>query len=294
MAKTRKTGLGKGLGALLPNVTVEEKSTDAIAPSMEISLSDIIKNPYQPRIDFDPDELEDLKNSILQHGVITPITVKKSQEGYILIAGERRLRASKEAGLDKIPAYVREVETQSEMLEIALIENLQRDDLNPIETAYGFKRLIDECGLTQEKVALKVGKNRSTVTNFLRLIRLPEEIQGALRSSKISTGHARALLSLDDSNLILEAYNRVLKGELSVRETENLVKSISKPKARKSDSKQDNNVKTSEIIAFEDKLRHHLSTEVKINSKNNKSGKIVIDFYNEDDFERIIEQLTGE
>jgi ParB family chromosome partitioning protein len=195
--------------------------------------------------------------------------------------------------LKEIPSYIREVDTNSEMLEIALIENLQRDDLNPIETAFGFRRLMEECGLTQEQVALKVGKNRSTVTNFLRLIKLPEDIQQALRENKISMGHARALLSFDSPDLMIEAYNRVLNGGLSVRDTESLVKNFNNKKisAPKSEEKQE---KSADIKELEDKLRHHLSTEVKINSKNNRSGKIVIDFYSEDDFERILEQIIND
>lgn len=294
MAKIRNTGLGKGLGALLPNV--EQKKADVIESVSQfkvIPLNEITKNPYQPRIDFDPEELEDLISSIKIHGVITPITVRKIKSGFELIAGERRLRASKEAGLKEIPSYIREVDTNSEMLEIALIENLQRDDLNPIETAFGFRRLMEECGLTQEQVALKVGKNRSTVTNFLRLIKLPEDIQQALRENKISMGHARALLSFDSPDLMIEAYNRVLNGGLSVRDTESLVKNFNNKKitAPKSEEKQE---KSADIKELEDKLRHHLSTEVKINSKNNRSGKIVIDFYSEDDFERILEQIIND
>ncbi|MDC1068267.1 ParB/RepB/Spo0J family partition protein [Candidatus Kapabacteria bacterium] len=292
MAKIKNTGLGKGLGALLPNIEKNEKSSEIVTQFKMLPLEDITKNPYQPRIDFDPEELEDLISSIKIHGVITPVTVRKIKNGFELIAGERRLRASKEAQIKEIPAYILDVNTNSEMLEIALIENLQRDDLNPIETALGFKRLIDECKLTQEQVALKVGKNRSTVTNFLRLIKLPEDIQQALRDNKISMGHARALLAFDTPDLMIDAYNTVLNKGLNVRDTEDLVKTFNNKKQIKL-SENNIEVKEPEVKDLEDKLRHFLSTEVKINTKNNKSGKIVIDFYSEDDFERIIEQIVN-
>lgn len=294
MAKMKNTGLGKGLGALLPNVEKERApKLDGISRFKMIPLSEITKNPYQPRIDFDPEELEDLISSIKVHGVITPVTVRKMKSGYELIAGERRLRASKEAGLKVIPAYIREVGEERESLEIALIENLQRDDLNPMETAYGFRRLMEEYGLNQEQVAIKVGKNRSTVTNILRLIKLPEDIQTALRENKISTGHARALLAVDSPELMNKAFERVLNGGLSVRDTESLVKNIGSKKNIQH-LKPESEPKTPEIKEFEEKLRHHLSTDVKISSKNNKSGKITIDFYSEDDFERLMEMMINE
>jgi ParB family transcriptional regulator, chromosome partitioning protein len=233
MAK-RGLSLGKGLDALLPssfsvNPPQDSLQVDDGRSVGVIAMVDVHRvrpNPMQPRQDFDPTALEDLKKSIKEKGVIQPITLRRSEDGYEIIAGERRLRASMEVGLEKIPAYILDVETDAEMLELALIENVQRENLNPIEVALGYKRLMEECRLTQEEVSKKVGKDRTTITNFMRLLRLPREIQQSLRAKKLSMGHARAILALSDEAQQHEVFERVRSQELSVRRTEEIVKKV--------------------------------------------------------------------
>jgi ParB family transcriptional regulator, chromosome partitioning protein len=233
MAK-KTASLGKGLEALLPSAfSIEPPSGPvpaddgrSVGMTAMIDLEKIRPNPMQPREDFDPVALEDLKKSISEKGVIQPITVRRRGAMYEIIAGERRFRASTEAGIKQIPAYILDIETDAEMLELALIENVQRENLNPIEVALGYKRLMDECELTQEEVSKKVGKDRTTVTNFLRLLKLPREIQGSLRAKTLSMGHARAILSLTNEQTQREVYLQVRDSELSVRRTEELVKKV--------------------------------------------------------------------
>jgi ParB family chromosome partitioning protein len=220
-----KSVLGKGLSALIPRIP-EKNIPSALPPARdgaqssstaEIEISRISPNPYQPRLDFDQRSLEELKQSIKQNGIIQPITVRTMIGGtYELISGERRVRASQELGKRTIPAYIITVETDAEMLELGLIENLQRENLNPIEVSLSFKRLIDECNLTQDQVAEKVGKERSTVTNFLRLLKLPEKIRQGVRENKISMGHARALLGVVDEKKQLKLYAKIVEGGWSV------------------------------------------------------------------------------
>jgi ParB family chromosome partitioning protein len=301
-----KPGLGKGLGALIPSVEFSTEKGFTMSKESEdgedngiiglIEISKIRINPYQPRQDFDKEALEGLKNSILKHGVISPITVRKSINGYELISGERRLRATTEAGLEKIPAYIMDVNTPLEMLELALIENIQRENLNPIETAHGYKRLIEEHNYTQEQVAERVGKDRSTVTNFLRLLKLPENLQEALRSKEISVGHARALLALSDVAKMIWAGNQIIEKQLSVRETESLVKQIETGKINVV-SKPKQGLKK-EIISAEVKavleekannLRQAFGTQVRITPKTKESGTVEFEFYSADDLERLFE-----
>lgn len=305
----KQTGLGKGLGALIPDIEFSPDKGFIVISDEEtnkstfkyIDITQIHKNPYQPRQDFDKQALEDLKNSILQHGIIQPITVRRDINGYELIAGERRLKAALMAGVKEIPAYILDIDHGIEMLEIALIENLQREDLNPIETAYGYQRLIDECKLTQEQVAAKVGKDRSTVANFLRLLKLPEKIKESIRKKEITMGHARAIISLANTNLIEAVWKRIIEKNLSVRATEKLVKDIEnkrvtitkygqtdKSKKEKEDSELE---KTISVIKddIEDKLRIIFGTNVKIITKSPQSGQINIEFYSIDDFQRLIE-----
>lgn len=292
--KKIKTGLGKGLGALIPNVSQEDNKENVKISNNNnfdyVNIKDVIKNPYQPRITFEPEALEELKDSISQHGVIQPITVRKTFNGFELISGERRLRASKELGIETIPAYIRDGVTNKDMLEIALIENLQRDDLNPIEIALGVKRLIEECDLTQEQAAIRLGKKRPTVTNFIRLLKLPSQVQNGIKDNLITMGHARALITLPTEQLIIQAFNKIVDKELNVRETEKLVKQLTEKK----EDKKDQFVKNPEISDIEDRLRGNFATEVKIKTKNNKSGTIELQFYSEDDFERIMELLLNE
>ncbi|MDQ1267352.1 MAG: ParB protein [Bacteroidota bacterium] len=305
------TGLGKGLGALLPSIEFRDKGfkVGGVDEDFEgnipmIEVSKISHNPYQPRHDFNPEALEGLKKSIQEHGVIQPITVRRAIGGYELISGERRLRASIAAGLHKMPAYILDIDHGVEMLELALIENVQREDLNPIETANGYQRLIEECKLTQESVALKIGKDRSTITNFLRLLKLPEKIQESLRSREISMGHARALLALGDTESILKAFNEVIENSLSVRATEKLVKDIESGRTgtQLSVKKSSDSVKNgkaaldaeTQIILndMENQLRLLYGTKVKITPKSRESGNIEFEFYSKDDLERLIELFS--
>ncbi len=307
-SKKIKPGLGKGLGALLPSIEFSEKGfkfqpeeqedieTHGSIPLIEISK--IKANPYQPRKDFDKQALEDLKKSIIEHGVIQPVTVRRSVDGYELIAGERRFRASKEAGFDKIPAYIVDIREGSTMLEIALIENVQREDLNPIEIANGYYRLIEECNLTQEQLAEKVGKDRTTITNFLRLLRLPEKIQESLRNKELSMGHARTLLALSDQSDMIFAWKEVIDKHLSVRATESLVKNITtgkkKVKNKKPDPKTFFTPKEAYIITNnEDKLRHIYGTQVKVTPKSQETGVIELEWYSKEELERLLELLSS-
>jgi len=318
MSNTKKmTGLGKGLGALLPS-TVEFtekgfkfKASEEEEAEGKMALLDVTRikqNPYQPRKDFDPQGLEDLKNSIIEHGVIQPVTVRRSINGYELISGERRLRAVMSAGLSKIPAYILDDVTEIGMLAMALIENLQRENLNPIEVANGYNRLIEECSLTQEQVAQKVGKDRTTITNFLRLLKLPEKIQESLRKKEITMGHARALLALSDVKKMLYSWNHVVEKDLSVRDTETLARDIESGKLTDADSltpkkkpakshKRETklNVSPETAVVLEDnerRLRHLYGTQVKINPKDEDSGTIEFEFYSKDDLDRLIDMFT--
>ncbi len=303
MTNKVKHGLGKGLGALIPSVEFdkekgfsihkdEDENSDKVGQVIQVDLDKIRKNPYQPRTEFDPTALEDLKNSIKVHGLITPISVRKSINGYELISGERRLRAYTELGIKQIPAYVLDVNTNTQMLELALIENVQRENLNPIEVAYGYQRLIDEFSYTQEKLGEKLGKERSTVANFLRLLKLPEYIHDLIRSKKISTGHARALIALNDHSLMISMAKEIIEKELSVRETEKLVKTYeTKQSKTPAPQKQTNTIPENIKIVLNDhseKLTHSFGTKVKISAKSKESGTIEFDFYSADDLERLL------
>lgn len=298
----KKTVLGRGLGALLKeNDTADrspgrEKSAgNQAGVVLRIPLDQIEVNPFQPRTTFEEEPLKELADSIRIHGVIQPITVRKTEnEKYQLIAGERRLRASKLSGSKDIPAYVRTA-TDQESIEIALIENIQREDLNALEIAINYKRLMDECTLTQEQLSTRIGKNRSTVTNFLRLLKLPPDIQAALRDEKITMGHAKALLGIEQLTTLLLAYKEVVAKNLSVRQTEELVKSFN-PAAGNKRTKENIGIKKGnnlpqEIKKWQDQISSHLSTKVTINRSVNGAGELVIKFYSNDDLERIVEGL---
>jgi ParB family transcriptional regulator, chromosome partitioning protein len=314
--KKQITGLGKGLGALLPSIEFSDKGfkfTDNEAPAerlIDIEISKIVYNPYQPRKDFDEQALKDLKNSIIEHGVIQPITVRRSVNGYELIAGERRLRATEAAGFTKIPAFIMDIVSDIQMLEIALIENVQRENLNPIEIASGYQRLIEECQLTQEEVAKKVGKDRSTVTNFLRLLRLPDIVQESLRKKEISMGHARTLLALSVTENIFHVWHEICESGLSVRATETLVKDVEIGKirfgkdgrifhskhektTRKSEKKNVDPEIAAQLEENENQLRHIYGTQVRISPKSEYSGSIEFEFYTIDDFSRLIDLFTS-
>ncbi|MGN0003236.1 MAG: ParB/RepB/Spo0J family partition protein [Sphingobacterium composti] len=300
-ALQRKTGLGKGLGALLQDDLKVSSSTtkseigDTTAPSAGsinfIKIEQIAVNPFQPRTDFDENALKELSESIVLQGLIQPITVRQvSKNQYQLISGERRLRASMLAGITEIPAYVRTANDQ-QMLEMALIENIQRENLNAIEVALSFQRMIEECNLKQEELGDRVSKNRSTVTNYLRLLKLPPVIQVGIRDGKISMGHARALINVGDIDKQLFVYQEIIDKDLSVRMAEILVRNIQeqlKPKKGKGVGKQ----LDFQYQKIEDDLASKFSTRVRLNLKNTKGkGAIEIPFESEDDLSRILELL---
>lgn len=303
----KKTVLGRGLGALLTSndTTTDTKperqqtNTHVTAPPVNsasviinIPLEQIEVNPFQPRTTFEEDSLKDLSDSIKVHGVIQPITVRKIENNkYQLIAGERRLRASKLAGKTEVPAFVRAASDQ-ESIEIALIENIQREDLNPLEIAINYKRLQDECDLTQEELAVRLGKNRSSVTNFIRLLRLPPDIQAGLRDEVITMGHAKALLAIENPLLLLSAYKETVSKGLSVRQVEELVRTLeSKPKKTSSPANKSTAIPFT-IKKMQDQLITSLSTKVHINRGNDGKGDIVIKFYNDDDLQRLVEAIS--
>lgn len=288
---SKRTGLGKGLGALLQNadtdITSSGDSQALVGNISQVQIEQIEANPFQPRTDFEKEALIDLTNSIREHGIIQPITLRKMGRGkYQIISGERRFRAAQIVGLTEVPAYIRIANDQT-MLEMAIVENIQREDLNAIEVALSFQRLIDECSLTQEELSEKVGKKRSTVTNYLRLLKLPSEVQAALRDKKISMGHARAILGLKSESDQLKALKEILEGNLSVRKTEELAKTnLSEPKS-----------KVPEISFTKDQNRKIGSISARLNqkltvSKNNKGkGKIVINFKNDEELSRLLDLL---
>jgi len=285
----QKNALGRGLGALIDVSESSEKELIKSAASVnEIPLKQIETNPFQPRTNFDEQSLEELVLSIKEHGIIQPITVRMMEEGrYQLITGERRYRAAFKAGLKKIPAFVRQAEDEN-MLELALVENIQREDLDAIEVAISYQRLIDECNLTQENLGDRVGKKRATVTNYLRLLKLPAEIQAGLREKQIGMGHARALLGIEDAGQQVEIYEKTLAQDLSVRAVEKLVQKIK-------EGRHEAEPGDGEANPAYDQLREHLShyfgvsVEFKRNTKGH--GKIVIPFGSDDDLQRIVSVL---
>lgn len=298
----KKKFVGSGIRALLSDMSEEneiikinEYDADSIINTVsKIPLEDIEVNPFQPRVDFNEEALKDLSNSIRIHGVIQPITVRKiAPKKYQLIAGERRLRASKMAGQPDIPAYVREVNDQ-ESLEIALIENIQREDLNAMEISINYKRLIDECELTHETLGERLGKDRSTVTNYLRLLKLPPEIQHALKARSISMGHARALIAITDVEKQIIAFKEIESKGLSVRKTEELVRILNdkntKPVAKTAEVKQ----LSPAYVQVQNRLTDALETKVRIKKGNEDKGEIIIPFYSAADLERLIELLEKE
>ena len=301
LVNKKKEALGKGIRALLSDMDEETevlkisvKDEDSIINTVpRIPLDQIEVNPFQPRTDFNEEALLELSNSIKVHGVIQPITVRKiSDKKYQLIAGERRLRASKLAGKQDIPAYVRTTNDQ-ELVEIALIENIQREDLNAIEVALTYQRLIDEINLTHENLAERLGKERSTVTNYLRLLKLPPEVQTSLRDKSISMGHARSIISIPEVDKQLFVLKEVLNNELSVRKTEELVRSLNQKKSDKKEPTKD----TQLPVAYknvEQRLMDRLETKVKIKKGKDDKGEIVIPFYSANDLSRLLELIEGE
>ena len=256
-----------------------------------IDIAKIQPNPFQPRIDFDQDSLAELTRSIQEKGVIQPITVRRVSTGYQIISGERRLRATQAAHLRQIPAYIIAVETDEEMLELALIENIQREHLNSIEIANAYQRLIDECRMSQDEIAKRVGKDRSTVTNFIRLLKLPLKIQNGLRKDKISMGHARALIALPSERMQLHLYEKIVDAGLSVRKVEDIVRAAQQPK-KKSAKHKENIGAIASIQSLEEKLRQALGTKVKVKTKGGGRGEIIVEYYSLDDFDRLMDLFT--
>jgi ParB family chromosome partitioning protein len=282
----KRNALGKGLGALIDD-SGEEKTVDADSV-LEIPLKDIETNPFQPRTFFDEETLSELAASIKELGIIQPITVRKTENNtFQLISGERRYRASQLAGLNKIPAFIRFADDQS-MLEMALVENIQREDLDAIEVAISYQRLIEECKLTQENMSERVGKKRSTISNYLRLLKLPAEIQLGIRDKQISMGHARALVNIEDPETQLKAYYRIIDEALSVRKTEEMIRDINNPQAA---GKKVNNKLPEEFEQVKKHLTEHFSSKVDLKRTTKGNGKIVIPFKSDEDLERIMELL---
>ncbi len=279
-----KQALGKGLGALIPDLsTLDDREKKALGIT-EIELDRIVPNEYQPRKAFDDEKLKELAASIREQGVIQPVIVHRAGSGYELIAGERRWRASRLAGLKTIPALIKEA-TKRDLLEMALIENIQREDLNALEAAEAYKRLQDEFKLTQEDLAKRVGKERSTVTNFLRILHLPKEIKQELAGGALSMGHAKALLSLERSRDQIQAAAMIVKKGLSVREAESLAARLKNPpKERKIRQSQ-------ELKSLEERLKKSLGTKVSILSKS-KGGRIIIEYFSAEELDRILEKIT--
>ena len=289
----KNRGLGRGLDAILQSpetdITSRDISGDYVAGAVaEIDINLIETNPFQPRTEFDEEALRELAQSIKEQGVIQPVTVRKlGYNRYQLISGERRLRASKLAGLTKIPVFIR-IANDEQMLELALIENIHRENLNAIEVAISYQRLIDECSLTQEQLSEKVGKSRSAIANFLRLLKLPAEIQIALRDGHISMAHARALINVDDKETQLKLLQQIIEDELSVRQTEELANKAKSPENSKEQRKQTNYL-PDHFKAQIKTLSQALNTKVKVKRNLKGQGSVVIDFKNEAEFDRIIE-----
>jgi len=287
--KTKR--LGKGLDALIPGNLPDEEKPGGTIEGIEISR--INTNPYQPRNDFDRQKLDELKSSIKEKGVIQPITVRQKDDSYELIAGERRLRAVQELNYKTIPAYIMsDVTSGDEMLELSLIENVQRQDLNPIELAKAYQQLQKEYGLTQEEVAKKVGKDRATITNVIRLLKLPGKIQESLKNDEISMGHARALMSLSSDKQQLKFLKKVIKDSWSVRKLEEAVKGDD-GKTKKRFLKESPQEALSQVYKdIEDQFRTKLSTKVKLKKKG-EGGEITISFYSDEDLDRLIDLINS-
>lgn len=280
--------LGKGLKALIPDDNTN--GVGEVHDAREIDIASIEANPFQPRVFSDEVAFQELKDSIREKGIIQPIVVRQVQNGrHQIVAGERRFRAAIELGLKRVPVFIKEVKSDEDMLEMALIENVQREHLNPIDLANGYQRLIDECGLTQEEVARKISKDRTTVANIIRLLKLPKEIQESLQKGKIKEGHARALLAIPDAKIQKAIWLKTVKNTLSVRKVEQLVKKYQEQSDGKADPQSSPKTRKSAFISkMESKLREKLGTQVKIR-KRKESGSIEISFYSMEDFQRLMD-----
>jgi ParB family transcriptional regulator, chromosome partitioning protein len=284
---TKKNALGRGLGALIDGVEKEvlEKKVEA---NMEIPVGSIEANPFQPRTTFDEQSLEELAASIRKLGIVQPLTVRDAGNGkYQLIAGERRLRAARLAGLTHVPAYIRTADDQA-MLELALVENIQREDLDAVEVAISFQRLIEECKLTQEQLSDRVGKQRSTVSNYLRLLKLPAEIQLGIRNKHLMMGHARTLVNIEDPKQQIEVYYKIIDGELSVRQAEDLVRHLQSEKIKDPEKAEKKKKLNDDYHQLSDHLNKLFSAKVNFRINEKGKGKIVIAFDTPDEMERIL------
>ncbi len=302
MSMNKKSEVSKGLRSLLNNIEKTSNPTERNQLVRELSHNIIMinpdnieVNPFQPRTEFDQEQLEELSRSIKSNGLIQPITVRSvGGNKYQLISGERRLRASKIANLKEIPAYIR-VANDQEMLEMALVENIQRADLNAIEVAISYQRLMEECNLTHDALSDRVGKDRSTVTNYVRLLKLPPQIQSSVKNKMLSMGHARTLAGIEDPVLQLRLHQEAIEKQLSVRALESLAKSFSQPKSQVVVS---NNITTGgitpEVKKIKDKLSHHLGQPVDIKRATDGSGSIIIRFNSDDDFNNIIDSIIND
>ena len=296
-------GLGKGLDALIPESLgsasskkaepkIRQEKTEKLEGETIVNITKVEPNREQPRKNFDEDALEELAESIKQFGLLQPILVQDRKSYYEIIAGERRWRAAKKAGLKEVPVIIKNL-TDQEIVEISLIENIQREDLNPIEEAQAYKRLLTEFNLKQDEVADRVSKSRTAVTNSMRLLKLCDEVQQMIINGMISTGHARALIGIEDPEKQYNIAQRIFDEKLSVRDVEKLVKNIDKPSTTKL-RKPNETDKSLEIIYqdIEDRLKEKLSTKVSISGKGNGAGKIEIEFYNHDDLDKLVDMLT--
>src|SRR3990172_2971310 len=293
MSTQRKSVLGRGLSALIPKAPQKEVSIrrgevgedrGGFGIIASVELDRIRPNPFQPRTDFDSESLDELSRSIVEKGLIQPITVRRLGEDYQLISGERRMRAAQRAGLPSIPAFIVDVQSDSEMLELALVENIKGEELNPMEIAHAYQRLIEECRLTEDEVGKKVGKDRSTVTNFLRLLKLPEKIRDGLRRGRLSMGHARALLGLENERDQMKLYEQIVLGGVNVRSVERTTR-VKKARPAK------HTRHGSGIHSVEEQLKRMLGTKVKVYAKSGGKGEIVIQYFSPDDLERILELI---
>lgn len=276
--------LGKGINALFPNIEdVTEQSIENIA------IKDCRPNPYQPRKTFNADAIEELKTSILEYGIIQPLIVRKSIKGYEIVAGERRFRAAKEAGLEEVPAIVQDL-SDGKMMEIALLENLQREDLTVIEEAMAYKQLMKELNLTQDELSNRLGKSRSHIANTVRLLTLPEEVITYINNGQLSMGHGRALLGLQNENNLLKLVKKIIREQLSVRQVEQLVTKLNENVTKPTEKEQRKDIF---IVEKESLLRERLGTKVKI-QRNKKKGKIEIEFFTNEDLERILTIINSE
>lgn len=289
----KKNALGKGLGALLADAAEEIKPREGNASALqeELRLCDIRPNPHQPRTVFDEEALQELAASIKSIGIVQPITVHEAEDGkYEIVAGERRYRAAKMAGLETIPAYIKKMGEES-VLAMALIENIQREDLNAIEIALSYERLIDECSLTQDALSERVGKKRTTITNYLRLLKLPAPIQLAIKEKKISMGHARAIINIDDPETQNMVFEQILKYDFSVRKVEEIVRALTNPEEVKEAKPERKPKSIGDYVELQNHLSRYFDTKVDLKRNEKGRGRIIISFKSDGELERIVALL---